>query len=130
MFRGKFFVAYLFVVPLIFAAVPVFAQQEAQKVTITVGEASKDKFTLEPREMTVRAGKIEFTLVNKGAENHNLRIKQGDKEIARLVRVAEPGKSEKSAPVELTAGEYEILCTYTSGGSHKDKGMAGKLIVK
>ena len=128
MFRNKFFWTFL-LVSLSFFAPAIFAQ-EVQKITITVGEASKDKFTLEPKEVTVRPGKVEFTLVNKGGENHNLRIKQGDKEVARPLRLAEPGKSVKGDPVDLAAGEYEILCSYTSGGSHKDKGMVGKLIVK
>jgi len=129
MLRGKSFVTYLFVVSLIFAAVPVFAQQEVQKVTITVAEPSEDKYTQEPKEVIVRPGKVEFTLVNKGTKDHALAAKIQDKDI-RLVRVATPGQSAKGEPVELSAGEYEIYCNRTTGGSHKNKGMVGKLIVK
>lgn len=126
--KKKFFFALAGVLLVLTSSVAI--AQEVQKVTITVGEVSKDKFTFEPKEVTIRPGKVEFTLVNKGTENHNLRVKQGDKEIARPMRLAEPGKSVKGEPVELAAGEYEILCSYTSGGSHKEKGMVGKLIVK
>ena len=99
-----------------------------QKVTITVGESSKDVLTFEPKEVTVNSGKVEFTLVNKGQNNHNVSIKLKDKEV-RLAR-AEAGKSATSKPVELAAGTYDIYCAFTSGGNHKEKGMAGKLIVK
>jgi len=99
-----------------------------QKVTITVGESSKDVLTFEPKEVAVNSGKIEFTLVNKGQNNHNVSIKLKDK-VVRLAR-AEAGKSATSEPVELAAGAYEIYCSFTSGGNHKEKGMAGKLIVK
>ena len=40
------------------------------------------------------------------------------------------GKSATSEPVELAAGTYDIYCSFTSDGDHKDRGMAGKLIVK
>jgi plastocyanin len=102
--------------------------QDVQKVTITLAEISKTEFTLTPKEVTVKPGKVQFTLINKGAGNHNLSIKPKDKEV-RLVR-AEVGKSETSEAIDLTAGEYEIYCSLTSGGSHKDRGMNGKLIVK
>lgn len=102
--------------------------QDVQKVTITVGDISKEKQFLEPKEITVKPGKVEFTLVNKGEANHNITIKPKDKEI-RLAR-ATPGQSVNSATVELAAGEYDIYCSFTSGGNHREKGMAGKLIVK
>ena len=99
-----------------------------QKVTITVGESGKDVLTFEPKEVTVNSGKVEFTLVNKGQNNHNVSIKLKDKEV-RLAR-AEAGKSTTSEPVELAAGTYDVYCAFTSGGNHKERGMAGKLIVK
>ena len=99
-----------------------------QKVTITVGEASEEVLTFEPKEVTVKSGMVEFTLVNKGQNNHNVAIKLSDKEV-RLVR-AEAGKSATSKPVELAAGTYDIYCAFSSGGPHKERGMAGKLIVK
>jgi plastocyanin len=102
--------------------------QEVQRVTITVDEASDGKLTFEPKEVTVKPGKVEFTLVNKGKANHNLVLKQNDKEV-RLAR-ATPGQSEKAQAVDVAAGEYELYCSFTSGGNHKERGMAGKLIVK
>jgi plastocyanin len=127
MFWRRYSWVCLFVLALLFTYTRSFAQ-EVQKVTITVGETSKEVFTFEPKQATVKPGKVEFTLVNKGQSNHNVAIKLNDKEV-RLAR-AEAGKSATSEPVELAAGEYEIYCSFTTGGSHKDKGMAGKLIVK
>lgn len=102
--------------------------QDAQKVTVTVGETGDKKLTLEPKEITVKPGKVEFTLINKGKANHNLTIILKGKE-TRFVR-ATPGQTEKSEPIELSAGTYEIFCNFSSGGSHKERGMVGKLIVK
>ena len=123
----RFSWACLLVLALPFTFTRSFAQ-EVQKVTITEGEKSKEVFTLEPKEVTVKPGKVQFTLINKAENNHNLAIKINDKEV-RLTR-AEAGKTTTAEPVDLTAGEYEIYCTFTTGGSHKDKGMVGKLIVK
>ena len=102
--------------------------QEVQKVTVTVGDISKEKQFLEPKEITVKPGKVEFTLVNKGEVNHNITIKPKDKEM-RLAR-ATPGQTVQSEIVELAPGEYDLYCSFTSGGNHREKGMAGKLIVK
>ena len=127
MFWRRYSRACFSVLVLLFTSTLAFAQ-EAQKVTITVGEKSKEVFTFEPKTVTVKPGKVQFTLVNKAENNHNLAIKLNDKDV-RLAR-AEAGKSATSEPVELAAGEYEIFCTFTTGGSHKEKGMVGKLTVK
>lgn len=114
---------------LLFAPSKLFAQ-DIQTVTVTVGELSKTQYTFEPKEIKIKPGKVQFVLVNKPASeaNHNLAVKLKDKEI-RLVR-ATPGQTEKSEIIDLPAGEYDIYCSFTSGGNHKEKGMAGKLIVK
>jgi plastocyanin len=127
MHKGKLLGLGLFAVLSLLVSSQLFAQ-EVQKVTITVGETSKTEFTLTPKEVTLKPGKVLFTLINKGTINHNITIKPKDKDV-RLAR-AEVGKSETSEPIDLTAGEYEIYCSFTSGGNHKDKGMHGKLIVK
>jgi plastocyanin len=127
MFSHRHFWAYFFVLILLFASSRTFAQ-DAQKVTITVGEKNEELLTFEPKEVTVKPGKVQFTLVNKGTRLHNVSIKLKDKEV-RLTK-AEAGKSATTEPVDLAAGEYEIYCNYSSGGLHKDRGMAGKLIVK
>jgi plastocyanin len=128
MIQHKFFWGYFLAAVVLFTSYGAFAQ-EVQKVTITVAEAGDKKLTLSPKEVTVRPGKVEFTLVNKGTVNHNLAIKINDKPTP-LVKRSTAGETVKSEPIELSAGEYEIYCTYTSGGSHKDRGMEGKVIVK
>ncbi len=128
MFQNKYLSAYLFAVLLLFLSSGTFAQ-EVQRVTVTVGEAADKKLTFSPKEITVKPGKVEFTLVNKGTVTHNLTIKLNDKPTP-IIRRSTAGETVKSDPIELAAGEYEIYCSYTSGGSHKERGMEGKLIVK
>jgi plastocyanin len=96
--------------------------QQLQKITITENE-----YSIEPKEVTVRPGKVEITLVNKGKNPHRLGLRMGEKNIR--VGSADGGQTVK-AEVDLTPGEYEMSCSLTTGGSHKDKGMVGKLIVK
>lgn len=96
--------------------------QQVQRITITETE-----YSIEPKEVTVKPGKVEITLVNKGKGSHNLRLVMGEKNIR--VGLTEAGQSIK-AEVDLTPGEYEMFCSFTTGGSHRDKGMLGKLIVK
>jgi plastocyanin len=128
MMHTKYFWGYFFAAMLVFTSYGAFAQ-EVQRVTITVGEAGDKKLTFSPKEVTVRPGKVEFTLVNKGTVNHNLTIKINDKPTP-IIRRSTAGETVKSEPIELSAGEYDIYCSYTSGGSHKERGMEGKLIVK
>lgn len=98
--------------------------QEAQKVTIVL-----TNYKLDPSEITVKPGKVEFTLVNKGDVRHNLRLKMGDKDL-KLNNQAKAGETIKTE-VDLVAGEYDMSCSSTEGGgSHREKGMVGKLIVK
>lgn len=128
MMRDKYYWTYFLAAILLFVAYQAFAQ-EVQRVTITTGEAGEKKLTWSPKEVTVRPGKVEFTLVNKGTVSHNLVIKLNDKPTPIIKRAA-AGETVKSEPIELAAGEYEVYCSYTSGGSHKDRGAEGKIIVK
>jgi plastocyanin len=98
--------------------------QEVQKATIVLTD-----FKMEPSELTVRPGKVEFTLINKGTVRHNLRLKIGDKDL-KLNNQTKAGETVKTE-VDLVAGEYDMSCASTEGGgSHREKGMVGKLRVK
>jgi plastocyanin len=128
MIPRKFFLAHLFTLVLFFTLTWANAQ-DVQKVTITVGNGRGKALTFEPKQVTVKPGKVEFTLINKAQVNHNLVIKLKDKETP-LVTTTPPNQTGKSEPVELSAGEYEIYCSFISGGRHRERGMAGKLIVR
>ena len=98
--------------------------QETQKATIVMTD---NKF--EPSELNLRPGKVEFTLINKGTVRHNLRLKIGDKDL-KLNNQAKAGETVKTE-VDLVAGEYDMSCgSSEGGGSHREKGMVGKLRVK
>ena len=109
---------------LLFSSAPVTSAQEVQKTTIVLTD-----FKFEPSEITLRPGKVEFTLINKGTLRHNLRLKLGEKDL-RLNNQTKAGETV-TAEVDLVAGEYDMSCASTEGGgSHREKGMVGKLHVK
>ena len=109
---------------LLISSVSVAIAQEVQKVTIVLTD-----YKFEPSELTVRPGKVEFTLINKGTVRHNLRLKIGDKDL-KLNNQAKEGETAK-AEVDLVAGEYDMSCASSEGGgSHREKGMVGKIRVK
>ena len=98
--------------------------QDIQKATIVLTD-----FKMEPSELTLKPGKVEFTLINKGTVRHNLRLKIGENDL-KLNNQAKAGETVKTE-VDLLAGEYDMSCSSTeSGGSHREKGMVGKLRVK
>jgi len=109
---------------LLISSMSVAMAQDIQKATIVLTD-----FKMEPSEITVRPGKVEFTLINKGTVRHNLRLKIGDKDL-KLNNQAKAGETVKTE-VDLTAGEYDMSCSSAEGGgSHREKGMVGKVRVK
>lgn len=98
--------------------------QEVQKATIVLTD-----YKLEPSELTIRPGKVAFTLINKGTVRHNLRLKIGEKDL-KLNNQAKAGETI-TTELDLVAGEYDMSCSSTEGGgSHREKNMVGKLTVK
>lgn len=95
------------------------AAESVQKVTVTA-----DEFSFRPKEITVRPGKVEFTIRNVGSYAHSIAI-------------VLPGREEKSPTilkqktgtftVDLQPGEYEFYC-YQDG--HREEGMVGRLTVR
>ena len=108
---------------LLASSLSVAIAQEVQKATIAFTD-----YKIEPSELTLRPGKVEFTLINKGTVRHNLRLKLGDKDL-KLNNQTKAGETVKTE-VDLVAGEYDMSCASTEGGSHREKGMVGKLRVK
>lgn len=84
--------------------------------------ALKD-FFLEPDQITVKAGRVTFILVNKGRYTHDLRVQgQGVNEKAPRVAVGREFQWE----LDLKPGEYRIDCPISN---HDERGMIGTLIV-
>jgi plastocyanin len=87
-----------------------------QKVTVNMHEY---RFVLVPK--TIRAGKVTFTVFNKGRLVHNFDI-QG----VKATPVAGPG-SKRVVTVTLKKGRYHYVCDVPR---HAELGMAGKMIVR
>ena len=88
----------------------------------TVEIALKD-FFLEPDQITIKAGKITFILVNEGRYTHDLRVQgQGVNEKAPRVSVGRDSQWE----IHLEPGEYRIDCPISN---HDERGMVGTLVV-
>lgn len=92
----------------------------AQNVTVRLSEW---KITLSTD--TVRAGKVTFDVNNTGQMTHGFQVvgegvDKGTRDI--------PARQAQSLTLTLTAGTYEVFCPM-SEGSHKQAGMARKLVV-
>jgi len=115
MVRGLLVVVVLVVVgatPLLGAPAPV------------VLTATEFKWT--PKDVTVTAGEITFTIVNKGSVEHNFVVEDAKGKALKEVEAILPGKT-MTVKVSLKAGKYTIACTVPG---HREAGMVGTLTVK
>ncbi len=85
--------------------------------------ALKD-FFLEPDQITVKAGKVTFVLINKGRYTHDFQVEgRGVDEKAPKVAVGREFRWE----LTLEPGEYRISCPISN---HDERGMEGTLLVE
>ncbi|NIT56936.1 MAG: hypothetical protein GWN00_12080 [Aliifodinibius sp.] len=91
--------------------------QEPAEISITLSE-----FSIEPNEVTVPAGEVNFTVQNIGALEHNFEI-EGVQEKIDFVLPTETETLETT----LSAGSYVLVCTVEG---HREAGMVGTLIVE
>jgi plastocyanin len=95
------------------------AAEPLQKVTVTAEE-----FAFQPKEITVRAGRVEFTIRNVGSYAHSMAIVlKGEEAKSPVILKRKTG----TFTVDLRPGEYEFYC-YQDG--HKEEGMVGRLTVR
>ncbi len=80
-------------------------------------------FELDPKDVTVAAGKVSFTLVNRGLYTHDFRV-EGNGVDERSPRMG-AGRTIEWAQT-LVPGEYKISCPISN---HADRGMVGTLVV-
>lgn len=93
--------------------------ESVQKVTVTAEE-----FAFQPKEITVKPGKVEFTIRNVGSYAHSIAIVLREREAKSAVILK---KKTGTFTVDLPPGEYEFYC-YQEG--HREEGMVGRLSVK
>ena len=76
----------------------------------------------EPAALSAVAGEVEFTLVNSGAVEHDLRIEEaGDTEVA----FAAPGETATGS-IELEAGTYTYHCSVPGHLHHNGRHPRGE----
>ncbi len=95
------------------------AAESVQKVTVTA-----DEFTFRPKEITVRPGKVEFTIRNVGSYAHSMAIVLRGREAKSSVVLKQ---KTGTFTLDLPPGQYEFYC-YQDG--HREEGMVGRLTVK
>lgn len=92
--------------------------EPSPEVTISAGD-----LFFKPKEVTVPAGTVTFTLVNEGVSPHTLKI---DGAPGLNLTVDGKGDTDKGR-INLLAGEYKLYCDVPG---HQAAGMEAKLTVK
>jgi uncharacterized cupredoxin-like copper-binding protein len=104
-------------------------QASGRTVTVEAGGAvtvTAHEYAFDPNRVVVRgSGPVTIRLRNDGDLAHDIRVRQGGKEIGGTASFP-PGRTE-SARLRLRPGKYELLCTV---GDHAELGMTGQLEVK
>ena len=104
------------------------AQQETAPAETTGGGGQADvalsEFEFDPADVTATAGST-ITLENVGSTGHDLRLREGGKDIGGT-DVFDPGQSEE-LKVDFEPGKYEMYCSVPG---HEDSGMKGTFTVK
>jgi plastocyanin len=92
-----------------------------QEVKITMTE-----YRFDPADVNVRAGRVDFIMVNMGNEEHDLSIAETT---GPLVAKSELVKSAQSGTLSVTLkpGKYVLYCGVAL---HRDRGMEGTLTVR
>jgi uncharacterized cupredoxin-like copper-binding protein len=78
------------------------------------------EFSIEPKPLNAKAGKVTFSVKNAGAIEHDIEI-VGVGKIDSII----PNET-RTLEVTLKAGTYDVVCTLSG---HKEAGMVGKLVV-
>ena len=91
------------------------------------GEAAitLDDFLIAPQNLTARAGRVTFTVTNRGRLVHSFHVQLPDREPVKITPL-QPGQSA-TASADLAPGEYRLVCVESN---HAELGMTGRLVVR
>lgn len=95
------------------------AQNPAQEIKVAMGD-----FFYDPKEITIKAGTVNFVLTNVGATAHRFAI-SGNGVNANSKNVG--AGRESILEVMLPPGTYKMGCTL---GDHEKRGSVGKITVQ
>lgn len=122
------------VVGALFAALAVAGCQRAAQETPapqpatgqTVNMVAKE-FTVDPKEVRVKAGRVTFNVKNEGAIDHDfIIVGVAEHEGEHGALTFKPGETY-TLTVDLKPGTYEIVCGVAG---HKEAGMTATLVVE
>jgi plastocyanin len=84
-----------------------------------------DDFLIRPQWVRARAGRLTFSVSNRGRLPHNFRVRGRAGEPVQITTLL-PGEGA-SETVRLGRGDYKMLCTVAN---HEELGMTGTLVVR
>jgi plastocyanin len=104
-------------------------EEPGRTVTVDGGGAVSviaREYSFDPERVVVEGGgQLAIELDNDGDLAHNLRLRDGDRDIDGTPSI--PGGRTVSLMTRLEPGTYEMICTV---GDHAELGMTGELEVK
>lgn len=99
----------------------VTADAEVQEVQLVIKE-----WAIEPSNITLKPGKVRFTVTNTGQFSHNVTVKDGGATLGATPTFG-PAEGIKTFEVDLQAGTYGMLCSLPG---HEAQGQRGTITVK
>lgn len=94
---------------------------EVQEIQLTIKE-----WKIEPASVEIKPGKVRFIVTNTGQFSHNVTILQGSDVMGATPTFAS-SESPMTIELEMTAGEYDMLCSLPG---HASQGQRGTITVK
>ncbi|MBI2864792.1 MAG: cupredoxin domain-containing protein [Chloroflexi bacterium] len=95
------------------------AQGPVQEVKLSMGD-----FFYDPKEVTVKAGRVRFVLTNVGQTAHRFAVR-GEGGFDQSSKNVGAGR-ESTFEIDLGPGTYKMGCTL---GDHEKRGSVGKITV-
>ena len=88
-------------------------------------DVALDDFLIAPQDLTAPAGRITFTVANRGRLVHSFHVQLPDREPVKITPLQPGASATRSA--ELAPGEYRLVCVESN---HAELGMTGRLVVR
>jgi nitrite reductase (NO-forming) len=98
---------------------PAGARQPAT-IAVVLGD-----FTIAPRVLRARAGRVTFEITNRGAIEHDFQIPDLEAHHGHEQHLFKPGETRK-LEYDLTPGTHQVICTIPG---HREAGMTATLAV-
>jgi uncharacterized cupredoxin-like copper-binding protein len=88
-------------------------------------DVTLDDLLIAPQDLTAQAGRVTFTVTNRGRLVHSFHVQLPDRQPIKITPL-QPGASATHS-AELAPGEYRLVCVESN---HAELGMTGRLVVR